>query len=254
MSGMNRYQNPEVFERLAMNYVVGSLQGPARKRFESLMEQHEFLRAVVDGYETRFASLVELLPEEKPPARVWKNIQQEINAQEASETSVTEKQSLSLADITTADSWWQRLFHKGFAFAAVLILASVVLLTQLPSDTDSNIVQVVADLSTKEQEKLAHVVVDKENMKLSIELARVMTPPEGMEARFWCMPKNGGKPMNMGVLQVAGKTEMKIDKKVWRGIIDASKFAVSYEPVGSSSSGPTGHMIMEGKLAALTKT
>ena len=55
MSNLNnnttRYQNPEVFEQLAIEYAVGSMKGRARKRFEALMETHFYLRAVVDAYE-----------------------------------------------------------------------------------------------------------------------------------------------------------------------------------------------------------
>ena len=60
-----RYQNPELFEQLAIEYAIGSMSGRARKRFEALMETHFYLRAVVDAYEDKFAHLVELLPDEK---------------------------------------------------------------------------------------------------------------------------------------------------------------------------------------------
>ena len=37
MSGSLRYQNPELQDRLASNYVAGTLRGPARRRLETLM-------------------------------------------------------------------------------------------------------------------------------------------------------------------------------------------------------------------------
>jgi len=73
-----RYQNPEVFELLAMEYAVGSLQGRARQRFEVLMDTHFYLRATVDAYEAKFANLVELLPEKQPSNQVWNNIEAHI--------------------------------------------------------------------------------------------------------------------------------------------------------------------------------
>ena len=66
---LNRYQNPEIFEQLAIEYAVGSLHGRARKRFEVLMDTHFYLQAVVDAYENKFAHLVELLPDTQPSKR-----------------------------------------------------------------------------------------------------------------------------------------------------------------------------------------
>lgn len=73
MSSIKRYQNPEIFEQLAMEYAVGGLHGRARKRFEALMETHFYLRATVEAYEYKFAHLVELLPDEKPSDRSFVN-------------------------------------------------------------------------------------------------------------------------------------------------------------------------------------
>ena len=48
---MKRYQNPDIFEHLAMSYALGTLQGKARLRFEKLMSKHLYLRAVTYAYQ-----------------------------------------------------------------------------------------------------------------------------------------------------------------------------------------------------------
>ncbi|KAG1650264.1 hypothetical protein GQR58_028171 [Nymphon striatum] len=83
--GAKRYQNPEVFEQLAIEYAVGSMQGRARKRFEVLMETHFYLKATVEAYENKFANLVELLPETKAPDTVWAGIEAHIKESEPQE-------------------------------------------------------------------------------------------------------------------------------------------------------------------------
>ena len=41
------YSRPELADRLAAEYVLGTLQGPARRRFEALQQAHPALRQAV---------------------------------------------------------------------------------------------------------------------------------------------------------------------------------------------------------------
>lgn len=77
---MKRYQNPDIFEYLAMSYALGTLHGKPRRRFEKLMTHHLYLRAVTDSYQQQLAPMTELLPEEIPPERVWDNIARQLPA------------------------------------------------------------------------------------------------------------------------------------------------------------------------------
>ena len=67
---MKRYQNPDIFEPLAMAYALGTLQGQARQRYESLMDKHFYLRAVTEAYERQFMGLAEAVPPVNPPESV----------------------------------------------------------------------------------------------------------------------------------------------------------------------------------------
>jgi len=53
MSELNRYQNPEIFEKLAMAYAAGTLHGRARLRFEKLKSEHFYLEATTSAYESK---------------------------------------------------------------------------------------------------------------------------------------------------------------------------------------------------------
>jgi len=115
MSKLTRYQNPEVFEPLAMAYAVGTLQGRARERFETLMDEHFYLKATTEAYETTFSPLVELLPEEKPSDQVWKNLQKEITV------SAAPKETL----LNRMFAWaGNAKFASALAGVAVLAIAS----------------------------------------------------------------------------------------------------------------------------------
>lgn len=72
MSRMDRYQDPELIERLAGEYVLGTLRGLARARFERLAEERPHVRHAVDDWVQRLAPLAQQIPEVAPPRRVWR--------------------------------------------------------------------------------------------------------------------------------------------------------------------------------------
>lgn len=240
---MNRYQKPEVFERLAMDYVAGTMHGRARKRFEHLMKQHPFLEAVVEEKSMKFAQLIELLPEEKPAPSVWESINSELNQ--------AELQPL-LSKVDKPAPWWSWLFQKGFATAAVLlIITSVVVLK--PGGSPSIPSAYAATLVSESQEPMVEVVAQKSDMKMMVKLMEPVEVPKGMEMHFWCIAKDKNEPLiNMGTLHAKGMTEVELELRSWQGIVDASMFAISIEPEGSRNASPTGNVLFTGKLKALT--
>src|SRR2546423_13620935 len=72
------YSHPELADRLAADYVAGTLRGPARRRFESLLPAHPLLRQAVRDWQTRLMPLTVSLDPQKPPAAVWQGIQARI--------------------------------------------------------------------------------------------------------------------------------------------------------------------------------
>ena len=53
---------------LASEYVLGTLSGPARRRFERDLERDAGLRALVVAWEERLGAIAAALPEQQPPA------------------------------------------------------------------------------------------------------------------------------------------------------------------------------------------
>ena len=78
------YARPELADRLAAEYVLGSLQGPARRRFENLLPAHPMLRAAVARWEARLVPLSGSVPPVAPPAHVWTAIERRVHGNAAS--------------------------------------------------------------------------------------------------------------------------------------------------------------------------
>jgi len=237
-NNLTRYQNPEVFEQLAIEYAVGSLHGRARKRFEVLMDTHFYLQAVVNAYEHKFANLVELLPDEKPSDKVWQGIDAHIKAASSSDEKTAQKAP-----------WWKTTFFKqsfGIAFMSLVIVGALFLnpMTGGPVATAYSAV-----MESDKNETMAVTKVLQSDMKLSIDIMKPMKIDDAMELTLWCHPKNGGMPMKMGTISASGKTDIKISKAEWRNMKDVGMLAVSIEHKGDTSvREPSGKIILKGQL------
>ena len=72
------YTDPELRERLAADYALGTLRDPARKRFERLLADDPSLADLAQDWELRVNLLAESAPVVEPPAHVWDRIAQRI--------------------------------------------------------------------------------------------------------------------------------------------------------------------------------
>jgi anti-sigma-K factor RskA len=239
---MKRYQNPDIFEYLAMSYALGTLQGKARLRFETLQARHLYLRAVTDAYQQQFAPLVELLPTEQPPVRVWEKI----------------SKALALKQRKFANSPWltrlkDYLPWSMVAFASIAASIMTVLLLNFNTQPD---VYMATLKSTEQQDKMMVAMVYHDKMEIAFDMPEGTLPSSKdthMMPTFWCILKNKAmKPMRMGTLADGGDHRMPIDKKTWKDMGHVDEFAISLEPMDQPPSlVPRGEVVFSGKLAAL---
>jgi anti-sigma-K factor RskA len=77
------YSRRDLADRLAAEYVLGTLRGPARRRFENLLSAHPALRDAVAQWQQRLSPLSVTVEEVTPSARVWRNIEQRLFGERA---------------------------------------------------------------------------------------------------------------------------------------------------------------------------
>ena len=68
---MNIHRHPELLDRLAAAWALGTLRGGARRRFEALAREQAPVRAAALLWESRVAGMTELQRETSPPPAVW---------------------------------------------------------------------------------------------------------------------------------------------------------------------------------------
>src|SRR5258708_5236273 len=211
--------NPEIIDRLASEYVLGTLRGPARRRFEGWRGSAPVVDQRCRFGEDRLTRLAKALTPVQPPAHVWPAIQRRLK-------------------LTTPRPLLHRM--RSFALAASVVL--VVGLAGLLYWRSHQPVQatVVATISAKSGEHLWELEVLGNADRLVAHAARLPARPAGHDYELWALPK-GGAPVSLGVLPSEGASSRILTAIQKRALAISSQVAVSIEPLGGSPTGqPTG--------------
>lgn len=231
---MASYKNPQLREKLASEYVIGTLRGRARARFQALMRYDPGLRQIVAEWETRLTPLAAAAGEIAPPARLWREVARRISG-----------------GATRGLAFWRGLAVTSSAF--VLILAAFIGLAPRP-EPPMAMVAVMND--DKGQPAL---VVSWPPMKATREYyVRVKVVQEhpvmapGTTWEMWMLPKGQGAPVSMGLITTDTDQTMKLKPALAQRMQGAWGMAMSVEPAGGSPTGaPTGPVIFKGQCVKI---
>jgi len=228
-----RYEYPELRERLAAEYVLGTLPSRSRRRFERLMTEDPALARVVAIWADRLAQIDAATPAEEPPARVWRSVEARIAADGASPAPASGRFG-SLA-------FWRGLAVVASAAAAGLIIY-VAAFSGRPGPPAPAVVAVLADQSG---DPSWIAIAGPRGGEVSV--SPVRPPAEDPRHSFELWGIVGGAPRPLGLL---GPRPDNVS------IIPASQLpppgdllAVSLEPPNGSPTGlPTGPVLSKGKV------
>ncbi len=77
---MMKHDNPKLIDALAAEYVLGTLNGRARRRFERWRAQEWHVERRVQAWEERLSGLALRLPPMRPSPHVWSHIEKRIGS------------------------------------------------------------------------------------------------------------------------------------------------------------------------------
>ena len=233
------YSRPDLADRLAAEYVTGTLRGPARRRLEQLLPAHPTLRAAVKRGEAGLMPLTASVSPQTPSAEVWRRIVARIGGAAAPETPTPTWSS--------ALSFWRSLSM----FAGVVALSMLVLFAN-PQPNPPPIVVVLSSTTPPADSGAGAVVPASFVASISGDGRAITTQPlTGVSVQpdrvleLWAVPGKGA-PRSLGLISASGASVVK-KSKVPAG---TAALAVSLEPPGGSTTGaPTGPVLYVGKLA-----
>jgi anti-sigma-K factor RskA len=269
---MNLLQSPELLDRLAAAYALGTLRGGARRRFESMARQSATVRAAALIWQERFASMTELQAANQPSPNVWKRIENLLDAQPA---STPPKENAMLEKLRRALGLW-----RGAAVAAALAsVAAVVVGVNLNREVASREgqlaqvrqqgtqlalqnaklsqqmqampqIQYVAVLANDQSSPSVLVTFDPNHQMMTVKRVGGFEVAQDKSLQLWALMPAGG-PKSLGVLGAQPVAQMPASEGE---VKQMPMLAVSLEPKGGvpGEGGPTGPVLFKGALLQTT--
>lgn len=228
------YNNPELIERLAAEYVLGTLTGKARRRFERLMSRHQWMRTAVWRWEIQVAPLAESLEASTPPPRLWRKIESGID--------YLQRPGRTLAGVR---------FWRNWSF--VTTLSVVILAALLLFQPATKIPEYIAVVNDQQAQPLWLISANIETGQIKFQAINATAAGLDKAFELWMLPEGGLPPKSLGLLPVNEQEATITLPPALRALLaNASGLAVSLEPAGGSKTGlPTGPVLYQASLLTL---
>ena len=233
------YDNPQVLDGLAAEYVFGSMSSRVRRRFERLRQRLPAAEKAALDWERRLMPLSGSVPFERPSARVWDAIDERTGG--ASRRAAT-------------GSWrWLRP-ALGFAFGVLATLGVVRLFPDVMP-----IEAIIQERGTLPQSYVG-LLTDAQNnavllasstrygRTLSLKRLRPLEVPSGRVPVLWALPRDGAA-FTVGVVPDAEKATLTLAETSEKLFSNVPRLAVSFEtgmPAPGATPSPfvlTGHCV-----------
>jgi anti-sigma-K factor RskA len=224
-----RYDDPQLLDSLAREYVLGTLAARSRARFARLLSFSLVARRAVISWERRLAPLAAAVRPVAPPESAWTRI----------ETAL----GLRGTPRARAAGIWPAL---AAALAIVAVLFGGLYFSQQPSVERPAYVSVVTDAATGPVWLLQAFTQAR---ALRVSTVNPRPAPANSSYELWMLPGGGANPVSLGLLPEVGTAQLALSAAQLGVLAGTMTLAVSVEPAGGSPTGlPTGPVILTAPL------
>lgn len=209
-----------LIEELAAQYALGTLRGPARRRFERLCEEDPSASLALRRWEDRFLDMSAQILPVHPSALVWQRIQQRVRADRKPRirawNAVQWAAAAGIAALTAVILWWTMLAP----------------------------LELVATVADQQQAELWRIEARENRAALHVAALPALARDARHAYELWALPTGGGAPVSLGLMPQNGSVELKLNGAQQAALAAAQQVAISLEPIGGSPTGaPTGPVL-----------
>lgn len=231
------YRQEQLRNALAAEYVLGTLDGGARRRFQQLMMQSQSIRETTWVWEQHLNGLGSKLPPVDPDPRVWQAIERQLRF-----TQTTVAQFPKVA--AKIKRFWQSTTLLATAAALVLAILLSQQIGQLPDVAPQS--QHIAVFQNEQDVSLWFIHITQDNIKVQSTKDLAQKPQN--DYQLWMVAKDGRPPIPLGILPQTGS--VLLPKHALFDQLDIAALAVSLEPIGGSPTGSPTTVLFTAKLAS----
>jgi anti-sigma-K factor RskA len=206
--------HPETIDSLAAEYVLGTLRGRARRRFEKWREITPLVDERCRFWEDHLMRLAKGLRPVRPPPQVWQGIRARLNLSRQA----------------------QKRRGRPWAIAASLLLIVGLSAVLYWRSTEPGRLTAVATINTPTGHPLWEVDVYRDSGRLITRTTQVPPHAANRDFELWALPA-GGKPVSLGVMPAAGSVQLELTNIQKRALANSAQVAVTEEQLGGSPTG-----------------
>lgn len=232
------YLRPELLDRLARAFALGTLSAAAHRRFAEVLKTSPEARRAVDAWHERFNLLAVSIPAIQPSDAVWQAIR---------------RRTSGAATVQRQRGWWV-LPAFGVAFGALTAVGLVRLeprwLGVEPTSSVAVAPSYVGLLTNDSGEPVLLASSLRHGRVMSLKILKPVNPPAGQVAQLWALPGDGRPPFALGAIPSGAKVTLTLADTSERLFAKVPQLAVSFEPspviAGARPSGAfvlTGHCV-----------
>ena len=256
---MNLTRYPQLIDMLAAEYVLGTLRGGARRRFQRYAEHDPSIRRAVDEWQRRISPMAELAAPRMPSAAVWEAIERRLGLTSAREAA----RPRAVAEVPARPSrglFGNLAFWRGWAIGVTVLAAVAVVVavrSLLPSSTTPPAAPTVAQqpevtvshvavLNNQDAHPVMLVAWDETHSTMTLHPLGKLDLPPGRAMELWGIPASG-HPVALGMLPDNGSGKVTAGQQKPESY---AALAVSIEAPGGSPNpnAPSGPVVFSGKL------
>ncbi|MES2071071.1 MAG: anti-sigma factor [Pseudomonadota bacterium] len=245
---MKIQDHPDLQHKLAAEYVLGTLRGGARRRFETWLHDDGALQQIVRQWQGDLLPMAEFSKTAQPSVAVWQALEQRLELNQLSQLNQPRQPK------PEPDRWafWRQL-HDDLAFwrglglvstAAALILVSL-LLSKQQVEPVLPLNNYVATLSDDKAQPIALVTGDSKRRQLVVRMVSAQDIGADKSLELWAVSKEG-KVKSLGLVAANGSVTLPMPE--YMNAEATPLLAVTLEPKGGSGNPekPSGPIVFKG--------
>ena len=226
------YQRPQLIEELAAQYVLGTLRGPARRRFERYCK-HNATRCMqcVAG---KIDSSICLRTSCPSRLRRWCGT--------ASSSAFGATSALRPKRVFATFGNWR--------FAAAAGIAALAIAFGMWTGFGPGSSEPVASIWSQQQGQLWSIEAPRNRGELRVAATDNLALDPARAYELWALPGDGAAPVSLGLMPKSGRSTLQLNDAQRVALSRSRQIAISLEPPGGSPTGaPTGPVLFVAEVA-----